>query len=66
MSRMTRIVHVGVSQKIIGAAMEVLNKLKPELDLLLINFKNARLEWKRVLRTEERGEVVAPDLHAGL
>jgi GxxExxY protein len=26
------------------------------LDLaLLINFKNARLEWKRVLRTQERG-----------
>jgi GxxExxY protein len=35
------------------------------LDLaLLINFKNARLEWKRVLRTQEREEVVAPDLHA--
>ena len=35
------------------------------LDLaLLINFKNTRLEWKRVLRTQEREEVVAPDLHA--
>ena len=35
------------------------------LDLaLLINFKNARLEWKRVLRTQERREVVVPDLHA--
>jgi hypothetical protein len=63
---MARIVHEELSRKIIGAAMEVLNKLKPELDLLLINFKNARLGWKRVLRTQERGEVVAPDLHAGL
>jgi GxxExxY protein len=35
------------------------------LDLaLLINFKSARLEWKRVLRTQEREEVAAPDLHA--
>jgi GxxExxY protein len=35
------------------------------LDLaLLINFKNARLEWKRVLRTQERREVVVPDLYA--
>jgi GxxExxY protein len=34
------------------------------LDLaLLINFKNARLEWKRVLRTQEREEV-SLDLHA--
>src|SRR5206468_9043045 len=33
------------------------------LDLaLLINFKNARLEWKRVLRSNEPDE--APDLHA--
>jgi hypothetical protein len=63
---MARIVHEELSRKIIGAAMEVLNKLKPELDLPLINFKNARLEWKRVLRTQERGEVVAPHLHAGL
>jgi hypothetical protein len=63
---MTRILHVGISRKIIGAAMEVLNKLKPELDLLLINFKNPRLKWKRVLRAQERGEVVAPDLHARL
>jgi len=35
------------------------------LDLaLLINFKNARLEWKRVLRANERAEVAAADLHA--
>jgi len=63
---MARIVHEELSRKIIGAAMEVLNKLKRELDLLLINFKNPRLEWKRVLRAQERGEVVAPDLHARL
>ena len=63
---MARIVHEELSRKIIGAAMEVLNKLKPEFDLLLINFKNPRLEWKRVLRAQERGEVVAPDLHARL
>ncbi len=35
------------------------------LDLaLLINFKNARLEWKRVLRSGERAEKLQPDLHA--
>jgi len=31
---------------------------------LLINFKNARLEWKRVLRPREPDEHNAPDLHA--
>jgi GxxExxY protein len=35
------------------------------LDLaLLTNFKNARLEWKRVLRTQETEERVPLDLHA--
>ena len=35
------------------------------LDLaLLINFKNARLEWKRVLRPQEPGKLGNPDLHA--
>ena len=35
------------------------------LDLaLLINFKNARLEWKRVLRPQDCGEQKPPDLHA--
>ena len=35
------------------------------LDLaLLLNFKNARLEWKRVLRSREGGEHDATDLHA--
>jgi GxxExxY protein len=34
------------------------------LDLaLLINFKNARLEWKRVLRPPEKAECTYPDLH---
>ena len=34
------------------------------LDLaLLINFKNARLEWKRVLRPKEPDKHNAPDLH---
>ena len=31
---------------------------------LLINFKNARLEWKRVLRRQETEERVPLDLHA--
>ena len=31
---------------------------------LLINFKNARLEWKRVLRTEKPEQNTKPDLHA--
>lgn len=35
------------------------------LDLaLLINFKNARLEWKRVLRPQEPEEQMPPDLRA--
>jgi hypothetical protein len=35
------------------------------LDLaLLINFKNARLEWKRVLRPQEPGKRNDADLHA--
>lgn len=35
------------------------------LDLaLLINFKNARLEWKRVLRPQQADEGVPPDLYA--
>lgn len=35
------------------------------LDLaLLINFKNARLEWKRVLRRQESEKDAQPDLHA--
>jgi len=35
------------------------------LDLaLLMNFKNARLEWKRVLRPQEPDERNNPDLHA--
>jgi GxxExxY protein len=35
------------------------------LDLaILLNFKNARLEWKRVLRPGEPGEHDTPDLHA--
>jgi GxxExxY protein len=35
------------------------------LDLaLLLNFKNARLEWKRELRPREAGEHATPHLHA--
>jgi len=35
------------------------------LDLaLLLNLKNSRLEWKRVLRPREPGEQDTTDLHA--
>ncbi len=35
------------------------------LDLALLrNFKNARLEWKRVLRPQQPGERIPPDLRA--
>ena len=35
------------------------------LDLaLLVNFKNSRLEWKRVLRSRKREECPQVDLHA--
>ena len=140
---MTRIIHEELSREIIGAAMEVLNELKPGLDeklyeramiielkhrghivsvqnsfpvsyrgelignlvpdlivdnavivdpkvvscftdthmaqmigylnitnldlALLMNFKNARVEWKRVLRPQESDPAAAgpnPDLHA--
>ena len=33
------------------------------LDLANLNFKNARLDWKRVLRSQEREEELQPDLH---
>jgi GxxExxY protein len=137
---MTQIIHEELSGKIIGAAMEVLNELKPGLDeklyeramiielrrgghriaiqqsfpvffhgeligslvpdlivddvvivdpkvvacftdthiaqmigylnitgldlAILINFKNARLEWKRVLRPQKCEEDTQPDLRA--
>jgi hypothetical protein len=36
-----------------------------QLDLaILINFKNARLEWKRVLRPQQTEESAKPDLRA--
>jgi len=136
---MKAIIHEELSGKIIGAAMEVLNELKPGLDeklyqrallidlkrkghvvevqqqfpvyyrgeligsltpdlivdgeivvdvkvvsvfsdthvaqmigylaisglelALLLNFKNARLDWKRVVR-QQKAEILAPDLHA--
>ena len=31
---------------------------------LLLNFKNARLDWKRVVRQQEPEERENPDLHA--
>ena len=35
------------------------------LDLaMLLNFKNARLEWKRVLRSQGSEKPTGPDLHA--
>src|SRR6266436_1049825 len=139
-TQMTRIIHEELSREIIGAAMEVLNELKPGLDeklyeramiielkrgghivsvqssfpvfyrtelignlipdlivdgavivdpkvvtcftethiaqmigylnktgldlALLLNFKNARLEWKRVLRRQQSEECMPPDLRA--
>jgi hypothetical protein len=69
-------IHEESSGKIIGAAMGVLNHLKPGLDeklyehaftglelALLPNFRSARLEWKRVVRQQER-ESEAPDQSA--
>jgi hypothetical protein len=46
------LIHKELSEPIIGAAMTVLNLLKPGLDeelALLLNFKNAKLEWKRIV-----------------
>lgn len=38
---------------------------KTKLDLaILLNFKNARLDWKRGLRPQECEELEPPDLHA--
>jgi hypothetical protein len=71
---MGKIIHEELSSKIIGAAMAVLNELKPGLDdklnrsgldlALLLNFKSARLECKRVLRLQPTDESDPPDLHA--
>jgi len=60
---MGKIIHEELSGEIIGAAMDVLNELKPGLDekigyltitglelALLLNFRSARLEWKGVVR----------------
>ena len=50
-------IHEELSGKRIGA--------RDRLDLaLLINFKNARLEWKRVLRPQECDERSNPTLHS--
>ena len=40
-----------------------LNITRLELALLL-NFKNVRLEWKRVVRRKKTGESDVPDLHS--
>ena len=95
------LIHEELSGKIIGAAMDVLNELKPGLDerlyeralvvvdpkvvaafneahiaqmvgyltisglelALLLNFKSARLDWKRVVR-QHKTESETADLHA--
>ena len=47
--------HEELTGDIIGAAMAVLNELKPGLDeklyenALLLNFREAKLDWKRVV-----------------
>jgi len=95
---MRKILHEKFSREIIGAAMTVLNQLKPGLDeklcdralaivvscftdthvaqmigylsitrldlALLLNFKNSRLERKRVLRPGAEGGETPLDLHA--
>ena len=57
--------HEELTREIIGAAMAVLNELKPGLDeklylnitglevALLLNFQNSKLDWKRVVRGPE-------------
>jgi uncharacterized protein YkvS len=43
------------TKDIIGAAMAVLNELKPGLEVaLLLNFKDAKLDWKRVVNEKTR------------
>jgi len=47
------LLHEELSGSIIGAAMTVHNRLRPGLELaLLVNFKHARLEWKRIARNK--------------
>jgi hypothetical protein len=42
--------HEELTGDIIGAAMAVLNELKPGLEVaLLLNFREAKLDWKRVV-----------------
>jgi hypothetical protein len=50
-------IHEELSKDIIGAAVSALNVLKPRLELaLLLNFKRAKLEWKRVVRAAAKHE----------
>ena len=45
------LIHNELSGKIIGCAMKVHNTLKPGLELaLLLNFKYAKLQTKRVVK----------------
>ncbi len=42
--------HEELTGDIIGAALAVLNELKPGLEVaLLLNFREAKLDWKRVV-----------------
>ncbi|MEO8044491.1 MAG: GxxExxY protein [Spartobacteria bacterium] len=77
---MRKLIHEELSRSIIGAAMEVLNDLKPgdahiaqmigylnitKLQLaILLNFKNATLSWKRVVREPASETPEPPDLRA--
>jgi GxxExxY protein len=47
----------------VARMMRYLNVTRPE-PVFLLNFKNARLEWKRIVRREEPDERNASDLHS--
>jgi hypothetical protein len=61
---MSKLIHEELSGTVIGSAMEGLNEFKPGRELaLLLNFKSAKLEWKRVVQ-QQRQESDSPDLYA--
>jgi hypothetical protein len=61
---MSKLIHKELSGTVIGSSMEGPNEFKPGRDLaLLLNFKGAKLEWKRVVQ-RQRQESDSPDLYA--
>jgi len=61
---MSKLIHKELTGTVIGSSMEGLNEFKPGRELaLLLNFKGAKLEWKRIVQ-QHKQESDSPDLYA--